>query len=304
MVIQNFLTATKEKMINGTNNQIETQNTSAAGFKARRIAASNFFKKALKKEELSKDEIIRKLKDENRQLRQELNDANSRIRELESAASETQTREIVISPSIEISSVPSNIETLRSSKSFEKRDDEVSGEEIDGDSDVFSVEVSAVSMGSINQQESFDHGDEIQSISASACTIPTGNDKRSKSQRRQQEFQQKFRRSSSRRSRGEDAYLNYFSRRSQPLESITEVHKRSLLDDSESGDEIESATSDLSMSIDSSSFEDDDATDASSLMSGRRIPLRAMKSLLRISSTDSDALSYIQDDEPVLFGEI
>lgn len=308
MVIQHFRQVTKGKMSNSSNH-IETQNTLIAGFKAHRISTSKFFKKALKKEDSSKDEIIRKFQDENRELRQELNEANSRIRELESAAMANQTRAIVISPSTEATSISSTTQNLHSRYSFEYRDDDVSEAGMDDDPDVFSVEVEATT--SI-EQESFDMEDEIRSVSSSVKTIPTGNDKKSKLQRRQQEIRQKLRRSSSmpnrnsnpNRNRGEDAYLDYFSRRSRPLGSITEINTRmSLLDDVSSGDDTASTTSDLSLSI-GSSFVDDENTDAISLMSGRKVPLRTMKSLLRSSSGDSESLCYIQDDESGRFGEI
>lgn len=303
MVIQHFLPATNGEM-NNSSNQIETHNQSTGGFKARRISASKFFKKGKKKEELSKDETIKKLQDENDQLRKELNDAYSRIRELESAAIENKTWEIAIPPTRETTSAQSTTEASNSRKSFEYRDDDVSGEVIDDDSDVFSIEVEAAR--TITQQESSDHEDEIQSTSASAATIPTGNDKKSKLQRRQKESRQNVRRGSGSRNRGEDAYLNYFSRRIPPLESITEIAKARSLLDSDSVDDTASTTSDLSMSIASSFFVEDETTETSSLMTGRKIPLRSMKSLLRSSSTstDSDTLPYLQDDEPVLFGEI
>mmetsp|Transcript_25805 Transcript_25805/g.60500 ORF Transcript_25805/g.60500 Transcript_25805/m.60500 type:complete len:304 (+) Transcript_25805:118-1029(+) len=303
MVIQHFLPATKGEMTHSSN-QIETHNQSTAGSKARRISASKFFKKGKKKEELSKDEIVKKLQDENDQLRKELNDANSRIRELESAAIENQTWEIAITPTRETGSVQSTTEASNARKSFEYRDDDVSGEEIDDDSDVFSIEVEAARP--VTQHESFDHEDEVQSTSASASTIPTGNDKKSKLQRRQRESRQKVRRGSGSRSRGEDAYLNYFSRRIPPLESVTETAMGRSLLDSDSGDDTASTTSDLSMSIASSFFVEDETTETGSLMTGRKIPLRSMKSLLRSSSTstESDTLPYLQDDEPVLFGEI
>jgi len=304
MVLQQFLLVTKGKMTENSN-QTETQNTSTAGFKASRMSASKFFKKALKKEELSKDETIRRLQDENRELRQELKDANTRIRELESAAVSNQPRESVMAPLRELTSVPSTIKTRISRNSLEHRDDDVGGEGIDDESDVFSVEVEAETMGAVIKHEIFDNEDEVHSISSSARTIPTGNDKISKFQRRQQEFRQKLRRSSSIRNRGDEAHLNYFSRRSPPLERITEINTRkNLLDDTSSGEDSVSTTSDLSMSISSSMLLDDEATDAMSLMSGRKVPLRTMKSLLRISSTDSDTFSYVQDDEQVLFGEI
>jgi len=304
-------------MTNDTN--VETQNASTVASKARRITASMFFKKASKQEEQLKDETIRKLQEENNKLRQELVDANSRrlqgennklrqelvdansrIRKLESAERENR------SPSPKSTSDPSETETLAAREFVEHRDDDGWFEDIDDNCDDFSVEVEAITVASSTGHELFNkYDDETQSTTSSVCTTPTGNDKISNFQRRQHQIRDRLRRSTSNSSRGEKAHLNYFFRRSNPLEKASEMNtRRSLLDDSSSVDSVASVTSDFSASFDSSLVPDDKSADGRTLMSGRMLPLHAMKSLLRASSAESDAVSFVPDNEPVIFGEI
>jgi len=293
-----YLKSRNSKMTNDTH--VETQNASTVGSKARRITASMFFKKASKQEEQLKDETIRKLQEENNKLRQELVDANSRIRKLESAERENR------SPSPKSTSDPSETETLAAREFVEHRDDDGWFEDIDDNCDDFSVEVEAITVASSTGHELFNkYDDETQSTTSSVCTTPTGNDKISNFQRRQHQIRDRLRRSTSNSSRGEKAHLNYFFRRSNPLEKASEMNtRRSLLDDSSSVDSVASVTSDFSASFDSSLVHDDKSADGRTLMSGRMLPLHAMKSLLRASSAESDAVSFVPDNEPVLFGEI
>jgi hypothetical protein len=314
MLYQHLLDELKKRnMTESAHN--ETQNASTTnGSKSRRITASMFFKKSLKQEESSKaDETIQRLQEENRKLRQELNDANSRIHELESAARETEFRQQrEISP---LSPAPTLVRSAtaplytNTREGVEDRDDDGRGETIDDDSyDGFSVEVEAATAGfemEVEELLQIEETDETDSTTGSACTIPTANDKKSNSNRK---LRQRMKRSSSNRRSGEDAYLNYFSRRSPPLESITEIDTRRNSsphdnnDYCDYGDDL-TTTSDLTASV----AGDELSIDGGSLMSGRRLPLYAMKSLLRISSAESSqshAISFVPDDEPVLFGEI
>jgi hypothetical protein len=274
-----------------------------------------FFKKALKQEEATSpkaDETIQKLEEENRKLRQELNDANSRIHELESESESVarenklhQQREIPLLSSAQalLRSTTAPLYTMNAREGAEDRDDDDRGETssfVDDEScDGLSVEVEAATVGFDLVKDDLlelEEMDEIESTTGSACTIPTGNDKKSK-------FHRKLRHRSRRRGGG-NAHLNYFSRRSPPLESITEIDTTRRNSSSSSprdssnyydydyGDDM-TTTSDLTASV-----AGDDLVQShydarkSSLMSGRRLPLSAMKSLLRA------------DNEPVLYGEI
>ena len=310
------------------NTQTETQNASTTNnSKSRRITANMFFKKSLKQEEPSKaDETVQRLEEENRKLRQELNDANSRIRELESELeSESVTREHKLRQQRETSllssaqtfqrSATAPLYTTNTREGAEDRDDDGRGETstVDDESDDgFSVEVEASTAGfdlEIEDLLEMEETDEIHSTTGSACTIPTGNDKKSNSHR-------KLRHRSRRRSGG-NAHLNYFSRRSPPLESITEINTTRRNGSSSStrennndycdyGDDM-TTTSDLTASVAGDELVSNHHDARKSLMSGRRLPLSAMKSLLRASSAESAQLheiSFVSDDEPFLFGEI
>lgn len=314
------------------NTHTETQNASTTnGSKPRRITASMFFKKALKQEESTSpkaDETIQRLEEENRKLRQELNDANSRIHELESESESVarenklhQQREIPLLSSAQalLRSTTAPLYTMNAREGAEDRDDDDRGETssfVDDEScDGLSVEVEAATVGFdlvIDDLLEMEEMDEIESTTGSACTIPTGNDKKSK-------FHRKLRHRSRRRGGG-NAHLNYFSRRSPPLESITEIDTTRRNSSSSSprdssnyydyGDDM-TTTSDLTASV-----AGDDLVQShhdarkSSLMSGRRLPLSAMKSLLRASSAESaqsaqfHEISFVLDNEPVLYGEI
>jgi hypothetical protein len=302
MLYQHLLPLTKRKLNDNTNHTDTQSVSSTAGSNARRIAANMFFKKSLKQDVASKGETLQRLQDENRRLRQELKDAKSRIRELESAARVDQLQREETTSSSKPSPLPSNAQ-----ESIEYRDDDGGGEDIVDESGDFGVEVEATTTGSQIKGEVLDTASDMHSTTSSARTIPTGNDLKSNLHRRQKELRQQLRRSKSsigRRYSGEDAYLNYFSRLSTPLESITEIDtRRNVLRDDDDYD-IASTTSDITASVASSTMLDDESIDSFSLMSGRMLPLRAMKSLLRVSSDQSDAISFVPDDETVLFGEI
>lgn len=289
----------KAKLSDSSDSESQRSNSTTPGSKARR-KASMLFKKVLKQgDESHKDEAMKKLQSENRKLRQELEDANSRIRELEllNRAQEKRLLEFA-----QPTPNPSMEELHYTPEGIEYRDDE--GEKS------FSVEVAAITRGNSVQGEFLDIENEVHSTAPSAKTIPTGNDKKSNQQRKQHLMRQKLRRSnsnssgSSRSFHGEDAYLDYFSRRnSPPLESITEVETRPSYFEY---DDISSATSELTASV--SSLGDEESIGSSTLMGGRRVSLYTMKSLLRISSErseKSDTISFLPADENgVLFGEI
>ena len=289
----------KAKMLDSSDSESQRSNSTTPGSKARR-KASMLFKKVLKQgDESHKDEATKKLKSENRKLRHELEDANIRIRELELLNRAQEQRLLTFA---QPTPNPLMEELHYTPEGMEYRDDE--GEKS------FSVEVAAITRGNSVQGEFLDIENEIHSTAPSTKTVPTGNDKKSNQQRKQHLMRQKLRRSnsnssgSSRSFQGEDAYLDYFSRRnSHPLESITEVETRPSFFEY---DEISSATSELTASV--SSLGDEESIGSSTLMGGRRVSLYTMKSLLRISSErseKSDTISYLPADENgVLFGEI
>ena len=306
----------------------------AKGFKSRR-KTSMFFKKTARQDESSKDETIKRLEEEKRKLKQELNKAYSRIRELELLTTRP-------SPSMPIQESPSTSELLYTSESAENRDDDI--EVIDDESTSFSVEIVTSTRGSTEQGEVLDIENEICSTTPSAATIPTGNNEKSYTQRRQDQLRLKVRlggrsissmsvggpssRSSmsvgdpssrsrsgssrSSRSNGREAHLDYFSRQnSPPLERIIEIQKRPNHCDDE---DTNSTTSELTASVASSTMlaaerrMSSSSGSSSSRMVGRNIPVPQMESLLRISSestrgVESDTISYIDDDESGLFGE-
>lgn len=299
------------------NSDNEIQNSTSSGFKARRSKASMFFKKAMRQDESIKDETIERLQEEKRKLRQELNKAYSRIRELELLT--TRPNEQSMALSANQTAVSSEAELLYASEGVENRDDDSGHEDIDDEIDGFSVEVAAITRGSTIQGEFLDIENEIYSTAPSAQTVPTGNDKNSNFQRREHQLRQRLRRGDSSTSskssgsnsrRGEDAFLDYFSRRnSPPLESITEIETRTCLS-YDDDDDMASTTSELTASVASSAMlADERFFGGGSLMSGKRIPLSAMKSLMRISSAESSEAEsasglFVQDGEQVLFGEI
>ncbi len=287
----------KAKLSDSSDSESQRSNSTTPGSKARR-KASMLFKKVLKQgDESHKDGAVKKLQSENRKLRQELEDSNTRIRELELLNRAQEQRLLTF-----VQPTPNPSMESYTPEGMEYRDDE--GEKS------FSVEVAAITRGNSVQGEFLDIENEIHSTAPSAKTVPTGNDKKSNQQRKQHLMRQKLRRSnsnssgSSRSFQGEDAYLDYFSRRnSPPLESITEVETRPSFFEY---DEISSATSELTASV--SSMGDEESIGSSSLMGGRRVSLYTMKSLLRISSErseKSDTISFLPADENgVLFGEI
>lgn len=303
---QNFLQQMKPKMPDNSDNDTQYSNTSTPGAKARR-KATMFIKKAFKHDSDSqKEDAMKMLKEENRKLKQQLQAANSRIRQLEffNRAQSERLSDYAKPTPIQVPDVQ------YSAEGTEYRDDDDGSKD---PADAFSVEVAALTRGSKVQGEFLDIENEIHSTAPSAKTIPTGNDKKSKQQRRQHEMRHKLRRSNSsgssgsRSFHGEDAYLDYFSRRSSPaLESITEIETiPSYFEDYE----FASTTSELTASVASSTMGDEESTDSGSLMLGKRLPLQAMKSLLRISSeksekSDTITFASIDDDSEVLFGEI
>ena len=272
--------------------------------KTRRIITPGIFLKAKRQQQQSADEIIiRRLQQENRQLRQELNDANYRIHELEAAAAaaieQRQHRDLSLTSS-------SSATAVVRIRDIDYRDDHGdNNDDADYDSDNFSIEVESATVESSSQQHLLDN--ELLSVTSSSDrTIPTGNDKKSK-HRRHLHLRRRWSSSSSSRRNNDDARRNYFTQR-RPMQSITEINtsttQSSLLDGLSDYDDLVSTTSDLSSSVTSSTLSttaiDDNST---SLMAGRMLPLYAMKSLLRVSSTDSDMISTA-DNESVLYGEI
>lgn len=293
-------------MTDGAHDHINT----TTKHKTRRIKPGIFLK--AKRQQESADESVQKLQQENRQLRQELDDANYRIRELEAAAAaaaaavteQRQHRDLMLTSS-------SSATAVVRIRDIDYRDDHGdNNDDTDYDSDNFSiddfsVEVEAATAESPSQQHLSDN-ESLSVTSSSDRTIPTGNDKKSKLRRHLHLGRRGSSSSSSRRNNG-DARRNSFTRR-HPMQSITEMNtstaQRSLFDSLHDYGDLVSTTSDLSSSVTSSALStttaDDDST---SLMAGRMLPLYAMKSLLRISSTDSDMISTV-DNESFLYGEI
>jgi len=300
-------------MPDNSDNDTQYSNTSTPGAKARR-KATMFIKKAFKHgdSDSQKEEAMKMLKEENRKLKQQLQAANSRIRQLELFNRAQSER---LSDYAKPTPIPFP-DVQYTAEGTEYRDDDDGSEESKDPADSFSVEVAAITRGSKVQGEFLDIENEIHSTAPSAKTIPAGNDKKSKQQRRQHQMRQKLRQSnsscsnsnSSRSFQGEDAYLDYFSRRSSPpMESITEIE--TIPSYFEDYYDMASTTSELTASVASSTMGDEESIDSRSLMLGRKLPLRAMKSLLRISSEKSeksDTISFLpaDDDSEVLFGEI
>ena len=130
---------TKLKMPDNSDN--DSQNPESAGSKARR-KASMFFKKAMRQDESAKDETIQKLQEEKRKLKQELDRAYSRIRELELLTTRTnQIPTTSLEKPIPVSPEAASAEHLYASEGVENRDDDGSDNDDDDESTGFSVEV-------------------------------------------------------------------------------------------------------------------------------------------------------------------
>jgi len=289
-----------------------------------------FSKKGIKSEKLSKDEIIQKLEEEKIKLQQELKSAKARIRRLESEArvKHLQQRETfqLQEPIVGLS----RIGNVLIEEGGENRDDDGYEQKSNDDPENFSVEVTAIASGISEDEKELLHDNiemhslisvpssvllddsiemhSVTSVTSSACTIPTGNDKKSKFSRCQHQLRQRLRRGSNRRYRGEDAHLGYFSKLRPPLERITESDTQqsflAKLDDRDESSSTVSATSDLTASVASLTSTDDDSISESSQVTGRSVNLYAMKSLLQTNSGESDVISFEPDDEHFLFGEI
>mmetsp|Transcript_2754 Transcript_2754/g.6575 ORF Transcript_2754/g.6575 Transcript_2754/m.6575 type:complete len:308 (+) Transcript_2754:64-987(+) len=290
------------------------------GSKMGRPKIGMFFNNGTGRKESSSEDIVQRLLQENRQLRQELIDANNRIRELERAAPIPKESMEHYFPLSEPK--PSDAESASARGAMDNRDDDsyALSDATQYDTDDFSVEVEASEveflMRELQQREDEEElldFDEEQSATPSACTIPTGNDKKSNTRRRQSQLRRRVRGSDRNRNevpKNHDARHCYFpqQQRHSSIETITEMAQNQSLLDLYGIEDLISITSDLS-SV-SSSVEDNVSTGTSnskgnSLMSGKMLPLYAMKSLLRISSTDSDFTSLgLEDEESILLGEI
>jgi|Transcript_14109 hypothetical protein len=300
------------------------------GSKMGRSKIGMFFNNSPLRKDSSSDEIVQKLLQENRQLRQDLSNANNRISKLEEAvaaaaavATTKESQERELSPTVRMSmpmsmsmSMPLGYHQatgIREAVDYRDDNSYAYSEDTEYEADDFSIEVeaSAVESGIRQQREEDEPLDiaEVESTTASACTIPTGNNKKSNSRRRQLHLHHILRGSGTRTRNTIDKNDD---RSSPPIESITQSkEERQRLLGIYGFDDSISITSDLSSSVSSLKTAEDDNSRSSlipgvdSLMSGRMLPLYAMRSLLRISSTDSDFISgVIADDESSLFGEI
>jgi len=263
------------------------------------------------------EKVIEKLLQENRQLRLEMSDANTRIKDLEAAVMANQSQQQHDpSPSLNPKPMAKKALHIRNKEPVDYRDDD-DGYDGDRGSDNLSVEVQALDIELTTTQEE-EFFDDLESTTSSARTVPTGNDQKSKFHRRQKQLRQRLR-GGNRRRRNNDS--DYFTRREQrrTLGSINEINTQQSLLDKYFDDDGDSrtTTSDLSSSL-GASFgssiisDDDDSHAGNSLMSGKMPSLYVMKSLLRTSSTDTDAennfsstsRSLLGDNDSTLFGEI
>jgi len=159
------------------------------GSKAGLTKVAMFFSKG--RHGKSPEDMIQKLLQENRKLRKELKNANSRLLELEVAAALSTT--IMTATSTENAPDDNTIEFTEDPS--DDRDDNAHtyGGVAHQDSDDFSVEVEASAFMKQHQRQKSVNFDDIQSATGSACTIPTGNDKKSKSFRHQLDLRRRMR---------------------------------------------------------------------------------------------------------------
>ena len=253
-----------------------------------------FFNHTPAQKDSPSDDIVQRLLEENCKLRQDLSDANNRIRELEEKVESVSATKEIQEHKTSIAAPKSTLletHVMEKQDTIDDRDDSshISNDESEFDTDDFSIELDVstveLTMQRYQSQELLDN-DELQSTTSSACTTPTGNDKESNNRRRQSQLR--------RRLRGNGKSPNFYTQ------------QRSLLDIYGYDDDSVSVTSDLSCSVASSRLTKGNSfSEGGSLMSGRRLPLYDMKSLLRISSTDSDVISRsMLDNESTLLGEI